>query len=68
MVVSEGWVFGEGFYEGVGGLGALGHRDGYGAVEFYDRGWGEAGEFSVEGDDSGPVGFVGGVCPGVAGG
>jgi hypothetical protein len=40
VIVIEGGVGGESFYEVEGGLGAVGHGDGYGAIELDDRGWG----------------------------
>jgi hypothetical protein len=46
----------------------VGHGDGYGAVELDDWGWGELGEFGVEDDDAGPVGFGWRAGAGVAGG
>jgi len=53
--VEEG-VGGESFYEVEGGLGAVGHGDGYGAIELDDRGWGQVSQFGIEGYDAGPVG------------
>jgi hypothetical protein len=48
-------------------LGAAGHGDGYGTVEFDDGGWSELDEFGVEDDDAVPIGFGGRAGAGVAG-
>ena len=40
MVAVEGGVGGQSFYEVEGGLGAVGHGDGYSAIELNDWGWG----------------------------
>ena len=49
VVALERWVGGEGVDEVEGGLRAVGHGDGDGAVELDDGGWGEVGELGVEG-------------------
>jgi hypothetical protein len=56
-----------GVYECEAGMGAVGHGDGYGAVEL-DAGGDELGELGVEDDDAGPVGFGWRAGAGVAGG
>ena len=39
VIAVEGGVGGESFYQVEGGLGAVGHGDGYSAIEFDDWGW-----------------------------
>jgi hypothetical protein len=68
MVARERGFGSEGVYECEGGLGAVGHGDGYGTVELDDGGWSELGEFRVEDDDAVPVGFGWRAGAGVAGG
>ena len=57
MVARERGFRSEGVYECEAGLGAVGHGDGYGAVELDDGGGDELGELGVEDDDAWPVGF-----------
>ena len=47
----------EGIYECETGLGAVGHGDGYGTIEFDNGGWSELGELGIEDDDAVPIGF-----------
>ena len=54
MVACERGFGSEGVYECEAGLGAVGHGDGYGTVEFDDGGWSELGEFGIEDDDAAP--------------
>jgi hypothetical protein len=68
MVARERGFGSEGVYECEAGMGAVGHGDGYGTVEFDDGGWSELGEFGVEDNDAGPVGFRWRAGAGVAGG
>jgi hypothetical protein len=41
VVAVEGAVAGQSFYKIEGGLGAVGHGDGHGAIELDDWGWGQ---------------------------
>jgi len=68
MVARERGFGREGVYEYEAGLGAVGHGDGYGTVEFDDGGSHELGEFGIEDNDAVPVGFGGRPGAGVAGG
>ena len=68
MVARERGFGSEGIYECEAGLRAVGHGDGYGAVELNDRRWSEPGELGVEDNDTGPIGFGWRAGAGVAGG
>src|SRR5450432_4178646 len=68
MVACERGFGSEGVYECEAGMGAVGHGDGYGAVELDDGRGDELSELGVEDDDAGPVGFGWRAGAGVAGG
>ena len=68
MVARKRGFGSEGVYECEASLRAVGHGDGYGTVEFNDGGWSELGEFGVEDDDAGPIGFGWRAGAGVASG
>ena len=68
MVARKRGFGSEGIYECEAGLGAVGHGDGDGTVEFDDGGWSELGKFVVEVYDAGPIGFRWRAGAGVAGG
>ena len=68
MVARERGFGSEGVYECQAGKGAVGHGDGYGAVELDDGRWSELGEFSVKDDNAVPIGFGWRAGAGVAGG
>ena len=68
MVARKRGFGSEGVYECEASLGAVGHGDGYGAVELDDGGGDELGELGVEDDDAWPVGFGWRAGAGVASG
>jgi hypothetical protein len=67
MVARKRGLGSEGVYECEAGTRAVGHGDGYGAIELDDGGGDELGELGVEDDDAVPIGFGCGAGTGVAG-
>jgi drug/metabolite transporter (DMT)-like permease len=68
MVVAQRGLGGERVEDVQAAVGAVGHGDGYRAVELHDRSRGEPGQSLVERGDPAPVGVVGAAGLGVTGG